>query len=246
MKNLKLATKISVIVICILTIGLAVLWKSMDGSVSSMMEKQILQNMNEAAEARSEIAQEYVEAAEAYLLGYGQSVVLKDALLNPQDAELVAKAQDYTKNYGSVNGNLENVYLANYESTVLVSFVEGPIGKTLREGDSLKQLQDQVFGSKDVWNTGVMASPSTGKQVVSMYYPIFDGEKPLGYVGGAIYAEELKNTLDHLQKDGNKNKDYMLLDATENTYIFCPDEEKIGVAIEEENVLENIEFAKNS
>ena len=126
MKNLKLATKISVIVICILTIGLAVLWKSMDGSVSSMMEKQILQNMNEAAEARSEIAQEYVEAAEAYLLGYGQSVVLKDALLNPQDAELVAKAQDYTKNYGSVNGNLENVYLANYESTVLVSFVEGP------------------------------------------------------------------------------------------------------------------------
>ena len=94
MKNLKLATKISVIVICILTIGLAVLWKSMDGSVSSMMKKQILENMNEAAETRSEIAQEYVEAAEAYLLGYGQSVVLKEALLNPEDAELIAKAQE--------------------------------------------------------------------------------------------------------------------------------------------------------
>lgn len=246
MKNLKLATKISVIVICILTIGLVVLWKSMDGSVSSMMGKQILENMNEAAEARSEIAQQYVEAAEAYLLGYGQSVVLKEALLNPQDAEAVARAQEYTKNYGAVNGNLENIYLANYESTVLVSFVEGPIGKTLREGDSLKQLQDQVFGSKAICNTGVMASPSTGKQVVSMYYPIFDGDKPLGYVGAAIYAEELKNTLDHLQEDGKKNKDYMLLDATTNTYIFCPDEEKMGAAIEEENLLENIEFVKNS
>ena len=245
MKNLKLATKISVIVICILTIGLAVLWKSMDGSVSSMMEKQILENMNEAAETRSEIAQEYVEAAEAYLLGYGQSVVLKEALLNPEDAELIAKAQDYTKNYGAVNENLENVYLANYESTVLVSFVEGPIGKTLREGDALKQLQDQVFGSKDVWNTGVMASPSTGKQVVSMYYPIFDGDKPIGYVGAAIYAEELKNTLDQLQEDGSKNKDYMLLDATANTYIFCPDEEKTGAAIEEENVLKIVELAKS-
>ena len=81
MKNLKLATKISVIVICILTIGLAVLWKSMDGSVSSMMEKQILQNMNEAAEARSEIAQEYVEAAEAWLWAVcgAQGCALKSA-----------------------------------------------------------------------------------------------------------------------------------------------------------------------
>lgn len=246
MKNLKLATKISVIVICILTVGLAVLWKSMDASVSSMMEKQILENMNEAAKTRGEITQQYVEAAEAYLLGYGQSVALKEALLNPDDADIIAKAQDYTKNYGAVNGNLENIYLANYESTVLVSFVEGPIGKTLREGESLKQLQDQVFGSKDVCNTGVMVSPSTDKQVVSMYYPIFDGDKPLGYVGAAIYAEELKNTLDQLQEDGSKNKDYMLLDASANTYIFCPDEEKTGAAIEEENVLKIIELAKSS
>ena len=58
MKNMKLATKISVIVICILTAGLAVLWTSMNGNVSSLMERQILENMNEAAETRSEIAEE--------------------------------------------------------------------------------------------------------------------------------------------------------------------------------------------
>ena len=144
-----------------------------------------------------------------------------------------------------MNGNLENVYLADYTSTVLVSFVEGPIGKTLREGDALKQLQDQVFGSTSIWNTGVMASPSTGKQVVSMYYPIFDGDKPLGYVGGAIYADELKSTLDQLQEDGSKDKDYMLLDATMSTYIFSPQEEQIGAAIEEEYVLQMIERAKD-
>ena len=55
MKNMKLATKISVIVICILTAGLAILWTSMNGNVSSLMERQILENMNEAAETRSEI-----------------------------------------------------------------------------------------------------------------------------------------------------------------------------------------------
>lgn len=245
MKNMKLATKISVIVICILTAGLAILWTSTNGNVSSLMERQILGNMNEAAETRSEITEEYVRAAESYLLGYGQSLELREALLHPDDADIVARAQNYTKSYGEVNGNLENVYLADYNSTVLVSFVEGPIGKTLREGDSLKQLQDQVFGSTGIWNSGVLLSPSTGKQVVSMYYPIFDGDKPLGYVGSAIYADELKSTLDQLQEDGSKDKDYMLLDATMGTYIFSPDEEKIGAAIEEEYVLQLIERAKS-
>lgn len=244
MKNLKLATKISVIVITILTLGLAVLWTSVNGNVSSQMERQILDNMNEAAETRSEIAEEYVYAAESYLLGYGQSTELREALLHPEDADIVAKAQAYTKSYGAVNENLENIYLADYGSTVLVSFVEGPIGVTLREGDALKQLQDRVFAGTGIWNTGVMASPSTGKQVVSMYYPIYDGDTPLGYVGGAIYAEELKNTLDELQEDGSKSKDYMLLDAAAGAYIFSPDEEKIGAVVEEQEVLQMIELAK--
>lgn len=244
MKNMKLATKISVIVITILTLGLAILWTSVNGNVSSLMERQILENMNEAAEARSEIAEEYVQAAESYLVGYGQSTELREALLHPEDADIVAKAQAYTKSYGAVNENLENIYLADYGSTVLVSFVEGPIGVTLREGDALKQLQDSVFAGTGIWNTGVMASPSTGMQVVSMYYPIYDGDTPLGYVGGAIYAEELKNTLDELQEDGSKDKDYMLLDAAAGAYIFSPDEEKIGAVVEEQNVLQMIEIAK--
>lgn len=244
MKNIKLATKISVIVICILTAGLVILWTSMNGNVSSLLERQILENMNEAAETRSEITEEYVQAAEAYLLGYGQSLELREALLHPDDADTVARAQNYTKSYGEVNGNLENIYLADYNSTVLVSFVEGPIGKTLREGDSLKQLQDQVFSSTSIWNSGVLSSPSTGKQVVSMYYPIFDGNEPLGYVGCAIYADELKHMLDQLQEDGSKDKDYMLLDATMGTYIFSPDEEKMGAAIEEEHELQILERAQ--
>ena len=216
----------------------------MNGNASTLMERQILENMNEAAETRSEIAEEYVQAAESYLIGYGQSTDLKEALLHPEDEEVIARAQNYTKSYGAVNKNLENVYLADYNSTVLVSFVEGPIGKTLREGDSLKQLQDQVFSNNEIKNLGVMVSPSTGKQVVSMYYPIFDGDKPLGYVGVAIFADELKNTLDQLQEEGDRDKNYMLLDYAAGTYIFSPDEEKIGSVIEEEQVLQMMEFAK--
>lgn len=244
MKNLKLATKISIIVISILTVGLVILWWSTNRRISVVMENQIIEELGDAIDTRDKIIEQYIASTEAYLLGYGQSPELRAVLKAPGDADVTAEAQNYTESYGTQNENLENIYVGDYNSKVLVSFVKGPIGKTLREGDSLQQLRDSVFGTKDVWNTGIMLSPTTEKQVVSMYYPIFDGDQPLGYVGAAIYAEELRNTLDALAGEGGKKTDYMLLDAAKSTYIFCADEEKIGTEIEEENVSKVIELAK--
>lgn len=244
MKNIKLATKISIIVISILTIGLVVLWKSTDLKVSSIMKDQIMDEMDDALKTRGKIIEQYVQEAESYLIAFGQSLELKEALKNPNDPAVIANAQSYTEGYAQVNKNLENVYLGDYNTKVLTSFVKGPIGKTLREGDALKQLHDEVFDSKDIWNTGIMASLSTGEQVVSMYYPVYDGDEPLGYVGGAIYAQDLKNTLDGMAEGENKTG-YMLLDAAKSTYIFCPDQEKIGAEIQEENISKVIELAKS-
>ena len=245
MKNIKLATKISITVISILTIGLVVLWKSTDLKVSSIMKDQIMDEMDDALKTRGKIIEQYVQEAESYLIAFGQSLELKEALKNPNDPAVIANAQSYTESYAQVNKNLENVYLGDYNTKVLTSFVKGPIGKTLREGDALKQLHDEVFDSKDIWNTGIMASLSTGEQVVSMYYPVYNGNEPLGYVGGAIYAQDLKNTLDGMTEGENKT-DYMLLDAAKSTYIFCPDQEKIGAEIQEENISKVIELAKGS
>ncbi len=247
MKNLKLATKISIIVITILTIGLVIVWKSTDVNVSSVMKDQIVDEMNDAIRTRSKLIKQYIDSTEAYLIGYAQAPVLKQALLHPDDAGAAANAQEFTKNYGKENSNLENVYLGDYNTKVLASFVEGPIGKTLREGEALKVLRDTLFASNEtnMWNTGVMASLSTGKQVVSMYYPIYNDGEPLGYVGSAVYSEDLKNTLDALAEETGNKTDYLLLDAAKNTYIFCGDEEKIGGPIEEKNISEVIGLAKN-
>ncbi len=108
-------------------------------------------------------------------------------------------------------------------------------------------MRDTLFASNEtnMWNTGVMASLSTGKQVVSMYYPIYNDGEPLGYVGSAVYSEDLKNTLDALAEETGNKTDYLLLDAAKNTYIFCGDEEKIGGPIEEKNISEVIGLAKN-
>ena len=225
MRTIKFSAKISVLVISILTLGLLALWKSTDTRISALMREQILTEMNDAVDTRVKIVEQYVQAAESYLIGYGQSLELKEALLNPNNTDIVTSAQDYTDNYALVNENLENIYIADYNSTLLDSYVRGPIGKTLREGDGLRQLQDMVFASNKIWNAGIMQSPSTGQQVVSLYYPIYDGEQPLGYAGGAIYAESLKNTLNDLLDEEENKTDYALLDAANQVYIFCEDDE---------------------
>ena len=57
MKNIKLATKISVIVIAILSVCFVVLWKTTDNRVSSLMKEQVLQEMNDALSTRGEIVE---------------------------------------------------------------------------------------------------------------------------------------------------------------------------------------------
>ncbi len=58
MKNLKLATKIGIIVITILTIGLIIVWKSTDVNVSSVMKDQIIDEMNDAIKTRSKLIEQ--------------------------------------------------------------------------------------------------------------------------------------------------------------------------------------------
>ena len=156
MRNMKLAVKISSIVIIILTLGLIILWQAINARVSSLMKEEILKEMNDAVETRSEIAEQYVRSAEAYIIGYGQSLELQEALMEPGNVQAAEKAQQFTDNYALVNQNLENVYLADYNSTVLASYVKGPVGKTLREGDALQQLRNEVlipmkYGTQGLW-----------------------------------------------------------------------------------------------
>lgn len=246
MRNQRIATKISIIAVTILVIGLAALWICVNTFISKTMEETVLQEMDTSLNARKEIVNQYVQAAEEYLAGFGQSTELMSALMNPTDADIIAKSQAYTEQYASVNPRLENIYLADYNSTVLTSYVTGAIGVTLREGDSLKSLHDSVFTSTGIFNTGVMASKSTGFQVISMYYPIYDGETPIGFAGGAILAEELRNTLNEMDAQSGDSSNYMLLDAANGAYIFCADESMIGAPIEDQNALDIIEQAKSA
>ena len=63
--------------------------------------------------------------------------------------------------------------------------------------------------------------------------------------GSAIYSGDLKASLDKLAEESGNKKDYLLLDAAKNTYIFCGDEEQIGAPIEDASISEAMELAKS-
>ena len=237
MKKMKLATKICLITFAALTFGLLLVWQIAGTKVSGSMKRTVLQKMNDSVTTRLEIVLGYVDKAEAYLSAYAQEPVIVELLHDQENPALTAELQQYTEAYGAVNSDLENVYLANYNSTVLTSFVKGPIGMTLRSGDSLKGLQDNVFATKGIYNVGILTSPSTGNQVVSLYFPIYDGDERLGFAGAAVCAESLRDTLNNLNGNDDTGCSYLMVDASANTYIFCEDSSLIGTTIEDQSVL---------
>ncbi len=244
MKNVKIAAKISIISIGILIVGLTGLWFAANMQMNRVMEDSIMQQLNGSVETQAEIVRDYVDKAETYLTGYAQAPLVAETLQDTGNEAGVAKLQEYTDAYAAIGDNLENIYTANYGSTVIASYVRGPIGATLREGDALKQLQNSI--ADGMYNTGIMASKSTDAQVISLYYPVNgkDGQ-PLGYVGAAIYAEELRNTLNELTGKEEESS-YMLLDAKAGSYIFCPEDEMIGTEIENEDVKRMVEQAQKA
>lgn len=243
MKKTKLATKICLITFAALASGLLLVWWVVGSQVSGTMKKTILQKMNDSVVARLEIVLGYVDKAEAYLSAYAQEPGIVRLLQNQGNPELTEEVQRYTDAYGSVNSDLENIYVANYGSTVLTSFVKGPIGMTLRSGDSLTGLQNNVFATKGIFNTGILTSPSTGNQVVSLYFPIYNGDEKLGFAGAAVCAESLRDTLSKLKGNDDTGCSYMLVDVSRNTYIFCEDDSLIGTTVEDQGILSIIDSA---
>lgn len=243
MKNVKLAAKISVISIIMLVIGLLGLWFVTNNQMTKVMEESILQQLSSSVEMQAEIVKNYVAEAETYLTGFAQAPEVAKGLRDSGNSVAVEELQKYTDAYAGI-GDLENVYVADYGSTVIASHVQGAIGATLREGDSLKQLQDAIAGG--IYNAGILTSQSTGKQVISINYPVDDENgQHLGYVGAAIYAEGLRDTLNELSGEA-EGSSYMLLDAAKETYIFCQQDELIGAQIEDENVLQMLASANNT
>ena len=110
---------------------------------------------------------------------------------------------------------------------------------TTRSGGALEELQKALLNSEDgIFESGVISSPASGKQILSMYKVVFNRENsPAGIVGIGVYTDGLINLLDTLSECDTESSFYSMMDAANKEYIFCSDS---GVSVTGGNIPELI------
>lgn len=223
-ENKKLAARIGVITTIITLAGMALLWLVVSTNAASMVKSDITNQMTDAVESRAAIINEYVLSAEEYMTAFALSSEVHDLLLNPDDPALLKRAQKYTEDFAAVKGVFEGLYIATPVTHVLTHTSQGAIGMTTRSGDSLKTFQDTILSQRELTNLGIMKSPGTGSMILSMYYPIFEGERCIGYVGAGVYASRLMDSLLNLDMKGLPNSEYVFLNVNTGVYLYHEDD----------------------
>ena len=187
-----------------------------------------INSMKTIVQERSQIIQNYVQEAEGTLTAYSRAGEILDIMQNPEDPEIVAAAQAYTEKFSSDVANLEGLYASEWNTHVLAHTNPQVVGITTREGDPLKALQDSMIAANGVYNTGIIISPASGQQIVSMYMAVYDEQgNPAGLVGGGIFSTGLIQILDNLTMDGMENATYCMVNVNNGQYIFHADAEKL-------------------
>ncbi len=190
----------------------------------SMVKHDITNQMTNAVESRAAIIDDYVASAEEYLTAFALGSEVHALLKDPEDPELLSIAQKYTEDFAAVKGIFEGLYIATPDTYVLTHTSEGAIRMTTRSGDSLTEFQDTILSRHQLTNLGIMESPGTGSMILSMYYPIFENERCVGYVGAGVYASHLMDSLLNLEIKGLPNSEYIFLNAETGVYLYHPDE----------------------
>lgn len=195
-------------------------------STSGMSDKY----MTTIADERSRIIRNYVESAENILASYSHAGEVRRVLENPSDTEAVAAVQKYTEEFSKDIKNLEGIYVSEWNTHVIAHTDPMTVGITTRTGDSLKALQNALSDAgNEVYDTGIIASPATGRQIVSMYRAVYgqDGN-PVGIAGLGIYTDGLVDVLDTLSSHDMGRSFYSMIDIKDRRYIFHPEENRIS------------------
>lgn len=172
------------------------------------------------------------ELNERALRSFIEAPIVREFLENPDDAKLAEKAQEYTSEYFSQLDGWEGLYIADWNSKVLTHPATPVIGKVMREGDRLKELQDAMLSSGEIYNVGIITSPASGKLIISMYAPVYDEDnKPIGYVGAGTFVNNVVSKyadVSSLELDSS----YIYFVDTNGIMLAHPVESKIGQPVE--------------
>ncbi|MEZ3477643.1 MAG: methyl-accepting chemotaxis protein [Lachnospiraceae bacterium] len=246
MENKKLAAKISILTTKITLAGMLLLWLVISFSTTSIVRNDITSQMMNAVESRAVIIDDYVTSAEEYLKAFALSGEVQHLLKNPDDPELLRRAQQYTVDFSNIKGIFEGLYIADTNTYVLTHTAKEAIGITTRKGEDAETFRNTILATKDLTNLGIMQSPGTGNMVISIYCPIYDGSTCIGFVGTGVYADRLMDALLDLELKNLPENNYVFMNAHTGIYLYHVDESLLNTQVKEKGHLTIIAQAQKT
>lgn len=244
--NQKLATRIGIITTIITVSGMLLLWLIVSNRIASVVKDNITNQMIDAVESRAAIINDYVTSAEEYVEAFALSSEVRELLADPENPQLLKKAQQYTEDFANVKGIFEGLYIGTPSTYVLTHTSDRAIGITTRTGESLETFQNTILTKPQLTNLGIMKSPGTGSMILSMYYPIFDNDECIGFVGAGVYASHLMDALLDLDIKGLSHSEYVFLNAETGTYLYHTDQNLLNTETTDIGYLKIIQQIKEN
>ncbi len=216
-------------------------------AITTDTRNSTINSMKTIVQDRSQIIENYVEEAEQMLLSYSRAGEIRAILEDPEDPEATAAAQAYTEAFSGDIANLEGLYVSEWNTHVLAHTNPDVVGITTREGEALESLQKTLLDADGVYNSGIIISPASGQQIVSLYMAVTDGQgKPAGLVGGGVFSTGLIQILDQLTMEGMENAAYCMVNVKDSRYIFHADGAKVAAPAQETYITDLCEELKGA
>ncbi len=247
-KICRIGIKVTLAVLIAQAAVFLVLFLFINTSLSYAMNSSAESSIKTAAVDRSEIIENYIKSTEDTLTAYLKAQQIYDLLSDSSNEEYVAAAQKYTENFSKDLSNLEGIYASNWGTQMLTHTNSKVVGKVTRpDEEKRKQLHDAITATDGVYNTGILISPASGQQIVSMYKAVKnDAGEYIGLGGIGIFTDGLVDKLNGLGLEGMPSAQYYLVNVKTGEYIFHPDAEKITTVAEEQFVTDIIAKVKDS
>lgn len=241
LKNIKMGLVIAGIVAAISAVSMGVVFYISNSNITDVLVNDVENTMQTSLDAKTKLIDEYIMNAESQLMSFSKEPGILEFLRNKGNKSRREALQAYNSEYFAALEGWEGLYVCDWATETLTHSNQSAVGMVLREGDSLKQLHDNLTAAKGgVFNTGILKSPASGQLIISMYVPLYDGDTPLGFVGGAIQTEGLSQRLDAVSTHGIENTTYSLINVEKKQYIFDDNADLILTEIQDANLLDVI------
>lgn len=196
MNRSRVSIKIALMIGAVEVIAMLILYVIVDLNMTKTLEIQAIDDLNVIAGDRAALVEAYIRDCCSYVEGYSKSCEIRDVLENPENAENIRQAREYTNNYAQDRKSMEGLYVARWDTYVLAHINPDSVDQTFRDEASALELKNMIISNDKPFCTGIVLAPVTKQMIIPVYAPVKDRNgEPIGFVGAAFYVDSLNEEL---------------------------------------------------